>query len=125
MDLDRTQATYDVALGRVMSDLMGTTDLRPQVAVDFTDPSELPYLYRSEDGGSHGASLQWDADEECATMRLADLVQDDALDDLWGPAWPTCPGHDHPPQATIHDGRATWVCPRSGHALAIIGNLVS
>lgn len=123
MDLDRAQATYDVALRRVMSDVIGTTHLRPVVAVDFTDPNELHYWYQSEGGSSHGASLGRDDDEESATVRLADLIQDDALEDLWGPTWPTCPGHSHPARPSLHDGRATWVCPRSRQALAIIGTL--
>jgi hypothetical protein len=123
MELDRAEATYDIALRRVMADLMSTTELRPDVAVDFTDPGELHYWYHSEGGGSHGASLGSDDDEESATVRLADLIQDDALDDLWGPAWPICPGHSHPAHPTLHDDRATWVCPRSRQTLAIIGNL--
>ena len=120
-DPDRAQATYDRALRRVLADLTGTSELRPRVAVDFTDPSELQYWYKSEGGGSHGALLRWTEDEETATVRLADLVQDDALDDLWGPVWPVCPGHTHPAQATLHDDRATWVCPRSRHVVALIG----
>lgn len=123
MEVDQVQATYDVALRRVMADLTGTTELRPDVVVDFTDPSDLQYWYRSECGGSHGAALGEDVDAESATVRVADLIQDDALDELWGPAWPICPGHSHPAQPTLHDDHATWVCPRSRHPLAIIGTL--
>ena len=36
MDLDRAQATYDGALRRVIADLTSTTELRPDVVVDFT-----------------------------------------------------------------------------------------
>jgi hypothetical protein len=64
MERDQAQATYDVALRRVMSDLTSTTELRPDVVVDFTDPRELHYWYQSEGGGSHGASLGWDDDED-------------------------------------------------------------
>lgn len=123
MELDQIQATYEVALRRVMADLTRTTELRPDVVVDFRDPSDLQYWYKSEGGGSHGAALGRDEDEEVATVRLADLIQDDALDELWGPAWPICPGHSHPAQPTLRRDRATWVCPRSRHPLAIIGML--
>lgn len=123
MELDEVQATYDLALRRVMADVTGTTELRPDVVVDFTDPSDLQYWYKSEHGGSHGASLGRDEDEESATVRLADLVQDDVLDELWGPAWPICPGHSHPAQPALDDDQATWVCPRSQHPLARIGTL--
>lgn len=123
VELDRAQAMYDVALRRVMTDLTCTTELRPDVAVDFTDPTELPYSYKSEEGGSRGAFLSGDEDEETATVTLADLIQDDVLDDLWGPVWPICPGHNHPAQATLQDDQATWVCPRTRRALAVIGTL--
>lgn len=87
MELDQVQATYDRALRRVMSDLTGTTDLRLSVVVDFTDPDGLEYLYQAGDGSSHGRALNWIDDEESATVTLADLIQDDALEKLWGPAW--------------------------------------
>jgi hypothetical protein len=59
VELDRAQAIYDVALRRVMTDLTGTTELRPDVVVDFTDPTELPYSYKSEGGGSHWRIPGW------------------------------------------------------------------
>ena len=62
-------------------------------------------------------------DEEAATVTLADLIQDDALEELWGAAWPMCAGHSHPAQPALQDGRATWVCPRSQRPLAEIGTL--
>ena len=123
VEVDQVQAVYDLALLRVMSDLKGTTDLRPDVVVDFTDPGELHYWYRSEFGGSHGASLGWYDDEESGTVRLADLIQDDALEDLWGPTWPPCPGHSHPAQAVLREGEASWVCPHSRRPLSRIGSL--
>lgn len=124
MELDGAQAAYDGALRRVMSDLTSTTDLRPSVVVDLRDTEGLHYRFRAEgSSGIHGAGLGWYDDEEPATVRLADLVQEDALEELWGPSWPGCPGHSHPAEPTILDGRATWVCPRSRLALAIIGTL--
>jgi hypothetical protein len=125
MELEEVQAAYDEALRRVMSDLTGTTDLRPEVVVDFTDPGDLQYWYRPGDGSSHGSSLMLDEDEEAATVRVADLIQDDALEELWGAAWPICTGHSHPAQPTLQDGRATWACPRSHRPMATIGTLSS
>ena len=124
MELEEVQAAYDEALRRVMSDLTGTTDLRPEVVVDFTDP-DLQYWCRPGDGSSHGSSLILDDDEEAATVTLAGLVQDDALEELWGATWPICTGHSHPAKAALQDGRATWVCPRSHRPLAVIGTLCS
>jgi hypothetical protein len=123
MELEEVSAAYDEALRCVMSDLTGTTDLSPDVVVDFTDPGDLQYWYRPWDGSSRGSSLMLDEDGEAATVRLADLIQDDALEELWGTAWPTCPGHNHPAQPSLQDGRATWVCPRSHRPLAPIGDL--
>lgn len=123
MELDQVQATYDEALRRVMSDLTCTTGLNPDVVVNFTDPDDLHYWYRAGDGSSHGRSLYWEDNEETATVTVADLVQDDALEQLWGPTWPNCPGHNHPAQAALHEGQASWVCPRSRQPLSRIGNL--
>jgi hypothetical protein len=123
LELDQVQATYDKALRRVMTDLTETTDLRPSVIVDFTDPGEVQYWYHPGDSSCHGSSLYLDDDEESATVTLAELIQDDVLEDLWGPTWPVCPGHSHPAEPTLQDGQATWVCPRSYHRLATIGTL--
>lgn len=125
MDLGQVQATYEGALHRVMSDLTVTTGLRPNVVVDLTDPDGLPYRYQANGGSGHGAALVWDDDEESATVTLADLVQGDALEELWGPTWPTCPGHCHLAQPTLQERHATWVCPRSQSRLATIGSLGS
>jgi hypothetical protein len=123
MELDRLQATYAAALRRVMADLTSTTNLRPAVVVDFTDPDGAQYRFWGEGGGEYGRDLGWVDDEESAAVRLADRVQEDALEELWGPPWPTCPGHTHPALATLQEGRGTWVCPRSHRRLAVIGSL--
>jgi hypothetical protein len=54
-------------------------------------------------------------------LRLADLIQDDALDALWGPPRPRCSDHNHLATAKLHAGRATGVCPHSHDPLAAIG----
>jgi hypothetical protein len=67
-ELEEAQATYDEALRRVISDLTATTDLQPEIVVDFTDPGGLQYLYQAGDGSSHPSSLDGEVDEEAATL---------------------------------------------------------
>jgi hypothetical protein len=105
-----------------MADLTTTTDLRPTVVVDFTE-SDCQYWYHADDGSIHGSSLMWGANGEEATVRLADLIQEHALEELWGPTPPTRPDRSHPAQAAIHEAQATWVCFRFRRPLTRIGSL--
>src|SRR5947209_2356678 len=91
MGVDEVQAAYDKALRRVLAALARTTDIAVAITVDFTEP-ELQYSY----GTTHQSALPGTDDAESAAAELADRVQDDVLDELWGPPWPACPGHSHP-----------------------------
>jgi hypothetical protein len=120
VDVDDEQRIYELALERVMRDLHATSRLRPEVQIDFTSPKDLQYWYESRHAyGLHRGTV----DIEDATVELADLVQNDVLEDLWGTAWPACPGHDHPASPRMIDGMATWVCGKTGAKLADVGNL--
>jgi hypothetical protein len=58
--------------------------------------------------------------------RLADTVQDCVAESRgrWGLAWPPCPdpSHRHPLSAS-YSSPGMWVCPASGTAIALIGQL--
>jgi hypothetical protein len=58
--------------------------------------------------------------------RLADTVQDCVAESRrrWGLAWPPCPdpSHHHPLSAS-YSSPGVWVCPASGTAIALIGQL--
>jgi hypothetical protein len=61
-----------------------------------------------------------------ARDRLADTVQDCVAESRrrWGLAWPPCPdpSHHHPLSAS-YSSPGVWVCPASGTAIALIGQL--
>jgi hypothetical protein len=118
MGLDETQAAYDAALRRVISDVTATTDLRPDIAVDFTEP-ETQYRFENR----HWSSLPEAENEEVAAAALADRVQDDVLDELWGSAWPDCPGHPHPANPVLLNEKAVWSCPADARPICAIGEL--
>jgi hypothetical protein len=66
-----------------------------------------------------------------AIVRVADLVQDAAVEAMWAasvpPVWPSCPRHPgtHPLQAAAENDRAVWRCPADGITLAEVGALPS
>ena len=43
--------------------------------------------------------------------RMADQLQDRAVEEVFGAALPPCPGHQHPLSARLVDGNALWECP--------------
>ena len=123
MGLDEVQAAYDVALRRVRADLVGDVSDRFEVSVDFTDPDDLQYRYSHEDGSGHGCMLSPTEDVEEATVELARPFQDDILEAICGPAWPSCPGHPHPAEPALCDGAAVWQCPATGEIVRPIGGI--
>jgi hypothetical protein len=116
--LDEVQAAYDEALRRIVRDLpAGTVDAT--ITVDFTVPDgDVPYRFEG-----HGCSLPFTADPEEATVILADQVQEDVFETVWSACWPQCRWHDHPPVPRLKDGKAAWVCPRTGDQVARIGEM--
>jgi hypothetical protein len=64
--------------------------------------------------------------------QLAEQFQSWAADQLHDagrpPAWPGCPGHEHPApyrlEPDVRDGAAVWVCPGTGQVIGKIGTLV-
>lgn len=118
-DLDAVQRTYGSALARLLDDLRLTTGLTPRVTIDFTDPGGLPFSFE----GRSMSVLSLTTDLEEASVRVADLVQDEILDELWGPAWPECPGHSHPASPRLVGARGSWVCPKTGDIVSLIGHL--
>jgi hypothetical protein len=60
-------------------------------------------------------------------VAVAGFLQEQEFDgqsrELWGKAWPECPGHPHPPEPSVVDDKGVWVCPRDGRVLAAIGYL--
>jgi hypothetical protein len=82
--VDFVQLAYNGALSRLVADLPSELDPVPAVEIDLTDPHDLPYLYR-EGLSVHRSSLWLTDDEEEATLNLAEMLQNDILELLWGP----------------------------------------
>jgi hypothetical protein len=62
-------------------------------------------------------------DEAPALSRLADLVQDYVIDELYA-AWPQCPRHPHPLEVGYTElGRPIWRCPKDSSPHAEVGML--
>jgi hypothetical protein len=123
MGLEQVQAAYEIALGRLKADLATATNITPEVIVDFTDPDECQYAFVNPDGSEHRTMLAFFEDVEGATAELADPFQEDVLEMLWGPAWPSCPGHLHPAEPLLVNGLAVWRCPTTEAVVGRIGSL--
>ena len=118
MGVDEVQAAYDDALHRVLADLSRTTTIRTPVSVDFTEQG-FPYSF----GTRHQSWLPRVEDAELATVELADRLQEDVLEELWGRPWPMCPGHPHPCAPALVDEVAVWRCPDDDMVVERIGGL--
>ena len=117
-DAERVSRTFTVSV-----DFAPTFDSSGRIRVDPPD-HELPYHFESHDGTKRcWSQLVGHEDEEEATRELAWHFQDDLLQELWGTAWPSCPGHPHPADPLLHGGVATWCCPLTGDLIARIGEL--
>ena len=70
-----------------------------------------------------GWSLPEMTDVADATGYLADLVQEDVIEEVHG-AWPQCPRHPHPLEVDSTDtGRAVWTCAKTPDVTVDIGEL--
>lgn len=74
-------------------------DLPDHLVVEVGDetPTRVPFWLR----GSR-AEGAW---------RMADQLQDRAVEEVFGAALPACPGHRHPLSARLVRGNALWECP--------------
>ncbi|MEV6282169.1 hypothetical protein [Kribbella sp. NPDC051770] len=62
-------------------------------------------------------------------QHVADQVQEFVVEELWlagrSTSWPECEEHPgtHPLEAQLVEDAAVWVCPKSGHTVADVGEL--
>lgn len=74
-----------------------------------------------------------DADEDLAasTYRVADRLQEAAVEALWGErksaVWPECADHpnSHPLRAELRGEGVVWECPASSRRVAAVGELAA
>ncbi|WP_406171683.1 hypothetical protein [Streptomyces sp. NBC_00996] len=108
-------------------------DLRAQCSVqpDVREPEDdYPGLMLHAPDGS-GQGVYWGPDDRPGVRlaEVADQVQEWAVEALWtegeSAVWPRCPAHpdSHPSAATVVEGVAVWVCPKTGVSVSRIGEL--
>ena len=133
---------------RVFRDVEATTDLRPawkvvvhedepawpgmpdglvggMVGMDMTQPARrpLPFPQVWLETAHTGRGLPEMTDEAEAIGLLADLVQDDVIEQVHG-AWPPCPRHSHPLEVHYRGAsRPLWKCPEAPDITVAIGEL--
>lgn len=131
MDVDLTLAA---TLAPLLRDLEAGRVPSPRVEASDWNPGNPGAMLYGEDGRGWGISLRADAPPAEQLAHLADQVQEWAVEDLWSAGrsavWPSCPDHpdSHPLQPQVADeftpdAAAVWRCPKSGHAIAAIGEL--
>lgn len=118
------------ALEPVLRDLSGSCAVRPRVVEEVHDGEACVMLYEP-DGSGVGIGVWPGGDDAERVARVADQVQDWAVEALWAAArpavWPECPAHpgSHPLRAGVRGGVAVWSCPRTGEAAALVGELAA
>jgi len=100
-------------------------------------PGPAVQLIEAADGSTCAVTLLSATPFAEQLARIADQVQEWAVEVLWTAAepavWPHCPDHPdaHPLHAQVqhwtdgprHEDAAVWVCPRSGRTVCAIGDL--
>lgn len=95
-----------------------------QLTVAWTKHLDGQWWRRLETDGSYSEGPCAPQDEPELLIDIAYFLQDFVFDtEPWGEARPVCPGHAHPPDPRIIDGKAVWICPADGRVLAPIGRL--
>jgi hypothetical protein len=121
------------ALAPVCRDLRATCPVPPDIREDPTVPAVEEggayAMFYGPDGSGQGVSVMLGDDPAEQVARLADQVQEWAVEALWSagmPAvWPHCPSHpdSHPLEARVRKHEAAWFCPHTGERIAPVGDL--
>jgi hypothetical protein len=102
-------------------------DVRDKQWANF--PGQVTAMLHDTDGTGQGVFAMAAESLPQRVVSVADQVQGWAVEALWRagrPAtWPECPGHpdSHPLRPVVHEERAAWICPRTGHLVSDIGRL--
>jgi hypothetical protein len=121
------------ALEPVCRDLRTNCAVPPDIREAPADPGRWEGLacamFYAPDGSGQGVSVVLGQDPAEQVARLADQVQEWAVEALWTaglPAvWPHCPSHpdSHPLIARVERDEAAWFCPHTGEPVTPIGQL--
>lgn len=124
-------AVLSEALAPVLSDLKTSGALMPDIRDEkWSDfEGQVTAMLYGPDGSGQGVFVMAGEPLPHRIASAADQVQEWAIEAHWHdgrPAsWPECPGHpgSHPLTARLHDNRAVWACPRTGHPVCDVGQL--
>jgi hypothetical protein len=120
---------FTEALRAVLRDLRAQCPVQPEVHHVHEGEVGPGALLYAPDGSGQALYAEPDGRPGMLLADVADQLQTWAVEALWTarvPAvWPHCPEHPdtHPLTATAVKGTAVWVCPRSGTAVAAVGEL--
>ncbi len=152
LQLQQAVERAEAALGLVVSDVDSTTSVRGRGSIlryddwiaesaqdphwwvlhggdddeterdPVTDDDDDDELWLACEFGGHSFFLDGRQSTAEITAYIADQVQDDVIDEIWG-AWPRCPGHQHPMSPLVAGGVAVWRCPSDADGVVPIGRL--
>jgi hypothetical protein len=92
-------------------------------------PGQVTAMLHSPDGTAQGVSAMAAEPLPQRIASAADQIQEWAVEALWhvgrAATWPECPRHpdSHPLMAAVREGRAAWICPRTGDLVSDVGRL--
>jgi hypothetical protein len=119
------------ALAPALRDLENCGALRPDIRDEqWSDfEGQVTAMLYAPDGSGQGVFVMTGEQRQERIASVADQVQEWAVEALWragrSATWPECPEHpdSHPLTARVHDDRAVWGCPRTGHLICGVGEL--
>jgi hypothetical protein len=126
-------AALSEALAPVLGDLENSGALMPDIRDEkWSDfEGQISAMLYGMDGSGQGVFVMTGEPLPQAIASVADQVQEWAIEAHWHAgrptSWPECPEHpgSHPLTARLHDDRAVWACPATGHPICDVGQLPS
>jgi hypothetical protein len=125
------------SLDPILRDLRSTNGPVPKLSEfpvldevdDFGDLQIAGVWLGGQGGARTGITVMISADEAYRIYRVADQVQEWAIEELWPASstnWPPCPTHpdSHPLVAEVVGDVAVWMCPADSMPVASIGALI-
>ena len=125
-DAQRVHPALAEALGLVLDDVRRTTEIEPMVtdeAFDDNRDTNTSSALLSCGSGHRGVYVQNGDSLAKRVVKVADIVQDEVTEAIWG-AWPLCPEHrNHYLAVTIQDDVAIWVCSMNDRTMSEVGKV--
>ena len=122
-------AALDVILPELrLPRLVCDQSLKDAAMVDHHGKEVIYVMFVNQDGQGQGILVP-DGDRPRQLARVADQVQEWAVEELWylgRPAtWPECPFHpeSHPLEPAVIADTALWQCPKTAEPMGAIGEL--